>query len=157
MRRTDKEITDRPHLDAIIRDSLVCRLAVAKDNVPYVVPVSFGYDGTALYLHTAPDGRKIDFFRANPQVCFEFERQVELRRDPQTACKWSMNYESVIGYGTISELVGTPEKEHALQVIMHQYSGRNWTFEESSMAKVRAWKILIVSMTGKRSQPKTSG
>ena len=34
MRRSDKEITNRDQLEAIIRGSLVCRLALARDNVP---------------------------------------------------------------------------------------------------------------------------
>jgi nitroimidazol reductase NimA-like FMN-containing flavoprotein (pyridoxamine 5'-phosphate oxidase superfamily) len=156
MRRMDKEIPDRRQLDEIIRGSLVCRLALAKDNVPYVVPMSFGYDGAALYLHTAPEGRKIEFWEANPQVCFEFERNVELRRDPQTACRWSFNFESVIGYGTVSEQVEPAHKEHALNEIMRQYSGRSWPFESASVAKVRVWKIAITSMTGKQSAPKTA-
>jgi nitroimidazol reductase NimA-like FMN-containing flavoprotein (pyridoxamine 5'-phosphate oxidase superfamily) len=154
MRRQDKEITGQEQLDAIIRGSLVCRLALAKDNAPYLVPVSFGYDGQAIYLHTALSGKKIEYFTANPQVCFEFERQVELRRDPHSACKWSFNYESVIGYGVISELVAPREKEHALNQIMRQYSGRDWPFEKESIAKVRTWKITIHSLTGKQSIPK---
>ena len=39
MKRSDKEITDREQLGAIILDSLVCRLALARDNVPYLVPM----------------------------------------------------------------------------------------------------------------------
>ena len=154
MRRTDKEITDRQQIDEIIRGSLVCRVAMAKDNAPYVVPMSFGYDGAAIYLHTAPDGKKIDCFEANPQVCFEFERNVELRHDPQVACKWSFNFESVIGYGTINELVEPAQKEQALNEIMRQYSGKTWPFESASVAKVRVWKIAVASMTGKQSKPK---
>ena len=156
MRRTDKEIADRRQMDEIIRGSLVCRVAVAKDNAPYVVPVSFGYDGAAIYLHTAPEGKKIGCFEANPQVCFEFERDVELRRDPQSACKWTFSFESVIGYGTISELVEPAQKEHALNEIMRQYSGKAWPFESASVARVRVWKIAITSMTGKFSKPKTA-
>ncbi len=156
MRRTDKEIADRRQMDEIIRGSLVCRVAVAKDNAPYIVPVSFGYDGAAIYLHTAPEGKKIGCFEANPQVCFEFERDVELRRDPQNACKWTFSFESVIGYGTISELVEPAQKEHALNEIMRQYSGRAWPFESASVARVRVWKITITSMTGKFSKPKTA-
>lgn len=154
MRRTDKEITDRQQIDEIIRGSLVCRVAMAKDNAPYVVPMSFGYDSAAIYLHTAPEGKKIEYFEANPRVCFEFERNVELRRDPQVACKWSFNFESVIGYGTVSELVEPTQKEHALNEIMRQYSGKTWPFESASVVKVRVWKIAINSMTGKQSQPK---
>ena len=118
MRRSDKEIKDRRQIDAIIRDSLVCRVAMAKDNVPYVIPLSFGYDGAAIYLHTAPEGKKIEHFLANPQVCFEFERNVELLRDPQIGCKWTFGFESVIGYGTIAELLESVKKEHALNEIM---------------------------------------
>ncbi|MBI5687874.1 MAG: pyridoxamine 5'-phosphate oxidase family protein [Verrucomicrobia bacterium] len=156
MRRTDKEIADGRLIDEIIRGSLVCRVAMAKDNAPYVVPMSFGYDGAAIYLHTALDGKKIEYFVANPQICFEFERNVELRRDPQIACKWSFNFESVIGYGTISELVEPVQKERALNEIMRQYSGKRWPFESASVANVRVWKISITSMTGKQSKPKTA-
>ncbi|MFA5190838.1 MAG: pyridoxamine 5'-phosphate oxidase family protein [Verrucomicrobiia bacterium] len=155
MRRNDKEIADRRQMDEIIRGSLVCHVAMAKDNAPYIVPMSFGYDGAAIYLHTAPEGKKIECFLANPQVCFEFERNVELRRNPQIACKWSFNFESVIGYGAISELVEPAQREHALNEIMRQYSGKTWPFEATSMAKVRMWKITITSMTGKQSKPKT--
>jgi uncharacterized protein len=154
MRRHDKEIMDRQHLDAIIHGSQVCRLALAKDNVPYVVPLSFGYDGTAIYFHTAPNGKKIEHFEANPLVCFEFERNVELRRDPQIACQWSFNFECVIGYGRLRELVEPGQKEHALNEIMCQYSGRTWPFDSDAVAKVRAWKVTITSLTGKQSKPK---
>ena len=34
MRRNDKEITEQRQMDDIIRNSLVCRVALAKDNMP---------------------------------------------------------------------------------------------------------------------------
>jgi uncharacterized protein len=135
----------------------VCRVALAKDNLPYIVPMSFGYDGAEIYLHTAPQGKKIGHFQANPQVCFEFERSVELRRDLQSACKWSFNFESVVGYGTISELVGPAQKQRALNEIIRQYSGKTWPRESASVAKVRVWKIAITAMTGKQSKPQKTG
>jgi uncharacterized protein len=154
MRRTDREVTQGSEIDAIIRGSLVCHVAMARDNQPYLVPLCFGYDGAALYVHTAADGKKIEHFEVNQEVCFEFERNVELRRDPHSACKWSMTYESLIGYGTISELVDPVAKEQALNAIMRQYSGKDWPFEAAAVASVRVWKIVIASMTGKRSMTK---
>lgn len=41
-------------------------------------------------------------------------------------CKGSFNFESVIGYGTISELVEPAQKEQVLNQIMRQYSGQTW-------------------------------
>jgi nitroimidazol reductase NimA-like FMN-containing flavoprotein (pyridoxamine 5'-phosphate oxidase superfamily) len=143
-------------MDGIIRGSRVCRVALSKDNQPYLVPMSFGYDGRDLYFHTASEGKKLEYFRANPQVCFEFERQVALRQHPQNACQWTFSFESVIGYGTISELLEPAEKARALNEIMKQYSGKEWSFESASLAVVRVWKVAITTMTGKQSLPKES-
>ena len=61
VRRDDKEIASRSEIDDIIRGCKVCHLGLAVDGEPYIVPVSFGYDGEAVYFHTAPEGKKIDF------------------------------------------------------------------------------------------------
>ena len=75
------------------------------------VPVSFGYDGESIYLHTAREGKKIDHFRNNQNICFEFERNVQLFSDLDNACKWTFSYESVIGFGKIQELGSLEQKE----------------------------------------------
>ncbi len=65
MRRNDSEITDRKDIDGIIRRCRVCRLAMCDGSQPYIVPLSFGYDGSFLYFHTAREGRKIDIIKRN--------------------------------------------------------------------------------------------
>ena len=156
MRRHDKEISNREEIDRIIRSSLVCRIAFADNNEPYVVPVSFGFDGEALYFHTAKTGRKLDFISANNRVCFEFEANVSIRTDDADACKWTFAFESVIGYGTIAELASSSEKARGLNHIMLHYSGREWEIDEAATATTRVWRIDIESLTGKRSQEKPS-
>jgi nitroimidazol reductase NimA-like FMN-containing flavoprotein (pyridoxamine 5'-phosphate oxidase superfamily) len=151
MRRKDKEIESREEIDEIIRGSDVCRIAMAMDDMPYIVPVSFGYDGESIYLHTAREGKKINHFRNSNDVCFEFERNVTLFRDPEIACKWSFSYESVIGFGKIYESESLEQKEIGLNKIMSHYSGKEWVFGEDKLNNIRVWKIEIASMTGKRS------
>jgi nitroimidazol reductase NimA-like FMN-containing flavoprotein (pyridoxamine 5'-phosphate oxidase superfamily) len=150
MRRAERAVTDREEIDMIIRGSQVCRLALALDDEPYLVPVSFGYDGEAIYLHTARAGKKIAFFEGNGRVCFEFEREVRLRTDPQRACRWSFHYQSVIGYGRISELLEPAAVEAGMNEIMRQYSGQRWNFEPADLERTRIWRIDIDSLTGKR-------
>jgi len=157
MRRHDKEIRSRAEIDAIIRAAEVCRLAFARNNDPYLVPVSFGYDGERLYFHTAPKGRKIDFIESNRRVCFEFETDVALVKNPDDACAWSFSFQSVIGSGTVSELVSTEEKTHALNQIMLHYSGREWDIPDHRAATTRVWRIDIDEITGKRSEEKAKG
>jgi len=151
MRRKEKQITEREEIDAIIHASSVCRMAMAHDNQPYIVPLSFGYDGNAIYIHTADTGMKIDMILANPNVCFEFEHQVKIMSDDNKACNWSFSYQSVIGFGTIGELKDPSQKEEGLNHIMRHYDGKEWTFNPKAVAKTRVWKITIDTLHGKRS------
>jgi nitroimidazol reductase NimA-like FMN-containing flavoprotein (pyridoxamine 5'-phosphate oxidase superfamily) len=154
MRRTDKEITTRKEIDAILQEALVCRLAFAMQDEPYLVPVSFGYDGERLYFHTAKTGRKLDFIQANPRVCFEVERDVRLVPHPSEACKWTVSFESAIGYGTISEIVTPEEKARAFNLILAHYSDRDWDIPPGRIADTRVWRLRVESVTGKRSKQK---
>lgn len=151
MRRTDKRINDPQEIQSIIHASEICRLALALDNEPYLVPVNFGFDGNAIYLHTATTGRKIAFFETNPRICFEFEGECKLVSDTRKACRWTMHFSSVIGYGTIGELIDEAEKRFGLNQIMRHYSGSDWDLSASDLSQTRVWRIDIESLSGKRS------
>lgn len=154
MRRTDKEITERVLMSQIINNAQVCRLGLAMGNTPYVLPVSFGFDGNAIYFHTAQEGRKIMFLAANSQVCFEFEHGVEVVRHDTNPCQWTFSFQSVIGYGTVVELTTTTEKVEGLNHIMRHYSGRAWPISAEDVQNTRVWRIAIESLTGKQSKDK---
>jgi len=154
MRKSEREITTRAKIDAVIRGSDVCRLSFALADEPYIVPVSFGYDGDSVYFHTADSGKKIDFMAANNRVCFEVERNVRLVKHPEKPCKWSFAYESVIGYGLVHELQSKEEKVRGLNHIMEHYSGRAWDIDATAMRSTRVWQLRISSVTGKRAEHK---
>lgn len=154
MRRSDREITDRTEIDEIVAGSEVCHLAMAVGGEPYVVPISFGYDGEAVYLHTAKRGKKLGFFAANPRVCVQFERRIRLVRSETDACDWTQEYESVIGYGFVEELLDPAAKAHGLNQIMRHYSGSEWTFTSPVFENTRVWRVALDELTGKRSKRK---
>jgi nitroimidazol reductase NimA-like FMN-containing flavoprotein (pyridoxamine 5'-phosphate oxidase superfamily) len=154
MRRADKEITDRDLISEIINSSQVCRLGLAKDNIPYLLPVSFGYDGKAIYFHTAREGRKIEFMNANNRVCFECEHGVRLVTDESSPCKWTFSFQSVIGYGTVRELTDPAERVDGLTQIVRHYSAREWAMSGENLEAIRVWKIAIESLSGKQSKDK---
>jgi len=155
MHRKDQEITDRNEIDALLSQAKVCRVAFAVDNEPYIVPLSHGYDPEAntLVFHTAKEGWKIDCIEANPRVCFEVEGLAEVKTGDERGCSWGLHYESVIGYGTIVELLSVEEKEKALRCMMHQQSGEemDWAFAPKMVKATRVWRLDIESLTAKRS------
>ncbi len=58
----------------VLAATRLARLACASKNQPYVVPVLLVYDEASgcLYGFTTP-GRKVEWMRANPQVCVELD------------------------------------------------------------------------------------
>jgi nitroimidazol reductase NimA-like FMN-containing flavoprotein (pyridoxamine 5'-phosphate oxidase superfamily) len=154
MRRADKEIVHLDTILKIVRDCEVCRLGLAVDGEPYVVPVSFGFDGEAVFFHTANEGKKIDMMTANPRVCVQFERNIKLVTDDNDPCSWTFNFESVIGFGTVVELVSDEEKAHGLNRIMQHYSKRDWSYGGPRLRATRVWRVDLEVLTGKRSESK---
>ena len=153
MRRREKEITDRTEIDNVIHGCQVLHLAFALDNVPYIVPLSFGYDGRCLYFHCSKTGRKMDCLAANPSVCFQMERDVRIIAHPASACRWTFAFESIIGYGIAAEIAEADEKASALNRVIEHYGGPQQTFNDQALASVQVWRITITSLTGKRSRP----
>ncbi len=135
-------------IEEVIKQSRVCRLGLVDGDKPYVIPMSFGYDGS-LYFHSALAGRKIEVLKKNPQVCFEFDEVTKLVKN-KDACEWGMAFKSVIGEGEASFLEDITQKAHGLGVIMAQYSNRSFEFPKESMDKTALIKVAITRITGKQ-------
>jgi len=152
MRRKDKAVVDRNRIDRIIQAAEICHLSCCLDDRPYRIPISFGYDGQAVFIHTAPAGKKITIFEKNPRVCLAFVAQTDLRSNQEQACKWSFAYASVIAEGKICEITDPEGKSSALNQIMYHYSGRDWEIPSQTLSGTRVWKVVLENPTGKISK-----
>lgn len=152
MRKSEREITSRTEIDAVIRQCQVCRLGLVDGQEPYVVPMCFGYDGRVLFFHCAREGRKIDIMRRNSRVCFEFDILEKMIEAP-AACNWGLRYRSVIGTGTAVMIEDLAGKRAALTRIMAQYAGdRPFHFPEEAVNRTAVFQVQIERITGKQSK-----
>ena len=151
MRRKDKAVTDRGEIDDIISRSLVCRLALSRNNIPYVIPLCFGYDGKYLYFHSAGEGMKIDILKENPDVAFEFDTDCE-PMPAEKPCAWSMKYRSVVGSGQAVFIENPGEKLDALDIIFSRYSRHTSGLGSGAVDAITVFKVRIREMTGKKSR-----
>jgi nitroimidazol reductase NimA-like FMN-containing flavoprotein (pyridoxamine 5'-phosphate oxidase superfamily) len=150
MRRSDKEITDKKAIEDIILRSTVCKLAMCEKNMPYIVPLCFGFKNNTLYFHSASKGKKIEILKKNPNVCFEFEILTQVIKSAE-ACKWGMKYRSVIGVGKASFITDDDIKRQAFDVIMNQYTDGSFIYDDEILKSAVIIKVEIHSMTGKQS------
>jgi hypothetical protein len=151
MRRKEQEITDRAVIEEVLQRATVCRLGLAVGNEPYVVPVSFGYRDGCLYVHSSPEGKKVEMIRQNPRVCFEVDVGEALVRKPMP-CAWSIHYRSVIGWGRAVFLADEEEKRRALDAIMAHYGGEPGKYAAKSLREVAVICIQVEEMTGKKAE-----
>lgn len=64
---------DLEQIDQVLRSEDIGHLGCIADGWPYVVPVTYVYDGGSVYVHCG-DGLKLRAMRENPQVCLEVEQ-----------------------------------------------------------------------------------
>ena len=151
MRKNNLEITDRGILEEILSNAIICRVAMNNGAVPYLLPFNFGYRERCIYIHSAPEGKKIDLLTRNPNVSFEVEDPVSIIPGTK-ACNWSTRYRSVVGEGRVEILTDAGTKKKGLEVIMAQHGAPELIdFEERELDRMVILKISITSMTGKHS------
>ena len=91
-------------IDSVLRSEAVGRIGCYAFGRPYVVPITYAYDGVAVYGHSR-EGLKLRMMRSHPTVCFEVDRLDDLA-----------SWQSVIATGTFSELEAG-EAEVAMQLL----------------------------------------
>jgi nitroimidazol reductase NimA-like FMN-containing flavoprotein (pyridoxamine 5'-phosphate oxidase superfamily) len=89
-------------IEELIKHEFIGHLACHADDKTYVVPVSYAYDGTYIYVH-ALEGMKLKMMRKNPKVCFVVDNTRNMS-----------NWQSVVMWGIYEELEEGPDREGAV-------------------------------------------
>lgn len=149
MRRSEREISDKTIIHEILSKSSVCRLGFAFENVPYIVPVNYGYRDNKLYIHSAPEGEKIELIKKCSTVCFEIELESEVMK-AEIACKWTTRYRSIVGYGKVKIITGKEEKTRGMDIIMAQYRGPEKNTYNASFDRMVILELEVERLTAKQ-------
>ena len=133
---------------AILAGTNVVRLACARNNQPYIVPIHVDLDGEFLYGY-ATLGQKIEWMRQNPLVCLEIDELF-------THGQWA----SVVVFGYYEELPHTPEYEGSRTVAERLFQRHPAWWEPASVAPDPheprtpiVFRIRIDRVTGRRAAP----
>jgi uncharacterized protein len=152
VRRKDREITDVVALKQILKTTNYITIALCKDNEPYLVSLSHGYDEAknCLYFHCAPEGRKIEYIKANNRVWGQAMLDYGVTDD----CDYA--YTSVQFQGTIQLIDNLTEKTHAMEILVRQLSKDPETklakITPEKLTKTAMGKINITYLSGKTHQ-----
>lgn len=150
MRRKEKQVSDKGILYDVINKAVVCRIGLVKDNRPYVIPLSFGFDETHLYFHSATSGEKVEILKKNNNVCVEFEQDICIIEN-EKPCNWGVRYLTVVIHGTAELVVDKIQKSYGLAQIFEHYKGgiNHYSFTDIEMESVSVYRVTPLEITGK--------
>lgn len=143
-------IENREELDKIVKACKTCFLAMADDNIPYVLPMNFAIEEEYVILHSAQEGRMWETLNKNSKVCINWTLGEDLAwQDVQMGCSYRVKSKSVIVEGEAEIINDFDEKYRCLSLLMGQYSDREFKFGTPAVKNVGIIKVKIKNITGK--------
>ncbi|WP_434670715.1 pyridoxamine 5'-phosphate oxidase family protein [Klebsiella sp. B345] len=149
MRRDERELTEPADLDAILSQERVMYIALSSNDVPFLLPVFYVWDGSSLYFHSARAGSKIEIMKRNPAICFAISQYGGVVEDA-LACNYEARHRTVIGLGQTHFVEDDAEKIAMLHQLMARFSDKNFTFPAANLTATQVIRIEITSMKGKQ-------
>lgn len=147
MRRNDRQMSNDEAIRILEKGEFGILSTVSSENMPYGVPISYVYDSSAIYLHCALEGSKLDNIIYNSNVCFTVVGKTNVLPD-----KFSTEYESVIVFGQATLLEGE-EKINPLKALVKKYSPGFETegdaYIKQGISRTNIIKLSITMLTGK--------
>lgn len=143
-------IENREEINEIIRACKTCFVGMSENNAPYVLPMNFCLDGDTVILHSAQSGRMWETLKANQKVCINWTLGEDLAwQDVQVGCSYRVKSKSVLVEGKVEFVDDFDEKVKCLELLMGQYSEREFKFNAPAVKNVGIIRVKINSITAK--------
>jgi len=127
---------------SIIDEARMCHVGVTLDGQPYVIPMALGRNGSVLLLHGSVVSRLMNSLSAGLSCCVTVTHLDGLVL-ARSAFHSSMNYRSVMVFGTARLISDPDEKQIALDALVeHLAPGRLEELRPSSQKELNATSIL---------------
>jgi nitroimidazol reductase NimA-like FMN-containing flavoprotein (pyridoxamine 5'-phosphate oxidase superfamily) len=143
-------------IQSLLGSAHVAHIAHASGGQPFVTPNTFWYDkaNNRVIFHANVAGRLRSNLEANPKVCLEVSESGRLLPS-NAALEFSMQYRSVLVYGTVCILEDAEEKRAALYGLIGKYfpgmqPGREFRpITDKELARTSVYALRIEFWSGK--------
>jgi uncharacterized protein len=154
--RLSEYARDDEWIRAFLRKAKFAHVATVFDGQPFINPTTFWYDAERheIYFHSNVVGRMRANAEGNARVCFEVFESGNLLPS-NVALELSVQYASVVAFGTIRVLQDDTAKERALYGLMQKYFSHLTVGElirpitEKELKRTSVYAIAIESWSGK--------
>ena len=149
-RKPAREVNDKAAIHAVLDQGLVAHVGLVAgqgaEAHPVVIPMLYARHGNRLLLHGSPASRLLRTAKAGVEVCVTVTLLDALVL-ARSGFHHSMNYRSVVVFGTAVEVVDHDEKVAALdRLVEHTVPGRTATLRPHTDKEVRSTTVLALPL-----------
>lgn len=157
-----KRIPKRGHYDhetvnSILDAAFLAHVSFVIDNQPFIIPTAYGRVGNKIYFHGATTSRMLKAMQEGIPVCICVTHLdgIVLAR---SLFHSSMNYRSVVAFGTAQLVEDPDEKMKGLEVISDQIAQGRWQEARVPNAKeMKATSVLSMEINQASAKIRTGG
>lgn len=147
---------DDDWIRAFLRTAQVGHIASSRDGQPFLTPSLFWFDeeNRQIIFHSNVTGRIRSNLESNPQVCFEASEMGRLLPS-NVALEFSVQYRSVVVFGTVRLLTEPAEARRALYGFIQKYfpnmqAGKEYRpITDKELQRTSVYAIQIEEWSGK--------
>jgi nitroimidazol reductase NimA-like FMN-containing flavoprotein (pyridoxamine 5'-phosphate oxidase superfamily) len=112
--------------------------------------MNFALDGNSVIMHSAQSGRMWETLKKNQKVCINWIIGEDLAwQDVKVGCSYRVKSKSVLVEGKVEFIDDFDEKIRCLQLLMSQYSNREFKFSKPAVENVGIIKVAIEKISAK--------
>lgn len=142
----DRGSHDWETINQILEAGFLASVGFCVDGQPFVIPTLYGRDGEKLYLHGSAVSRTLRELETGIPTCVTVTLVDGLVLS-RSAFDHSMNYRSVVAFGTARKIVDPEQKVKSLRVISeHLIAGRWAEVRGPSDKELKATTVLEFSI-----------
>ena len=141
-RKAERGRYDRATVDAILDEALLCHVGFAVDGRPWVVPTAFARIDDHVYVHGATGNFALRSLAGGAEACITVTLLDGLVLS-RSAFHHSMNYRSVMLFGTAEAVRDEDDKRAAVMAILeHLIPGRSGGTRPPTAEELRATLVV---------------
>jgi nitroimidazol reductase NimA-like FMN-containing flavoprotein (pyridoxamine 5'-phosphate oxidase superfamily) len=145
-RRVQRGSYDRAVVNAILDEGLVCHIGFTVDGQPFVTPTTYARIDDRLYIHGSIASRMLKNLATGVPMCFTVTLLDGLVL-ARSAFHHSMNYRSVMVFGTAFEVKDPAERFRAFEaVVNHMMPGRFNATRQPDEQELKATSVLALDI-----------
>lgn len=148
---------ERDTIYQILDEALVCHVGFVADGKPFVIPTAYGRVDDTLYIHGSPASRMLKTLLQEIDVCITVTLLDGLVL-ARSAFHHSMNYRSVVVFGTATLVQDAEQKLIALQAFTeHVIPGRWEEVRQPSRNELAGTLVLSLPLIEASAKLRTGG